>query len=154
MDRKELLNFIYKLIEEIKDQQVLKTLITRDEIAMLLSFYHELVNNTPLSEQKEGKEETLDKSNEINREEQTEVNFCKYETIHPCLESYLNTITCSVRNIKNVFKNYCGGSNNKITPRYREKVVNGNIKNIEIATQGLKLMGGITDEKEDKNSII
>ena len=154
MDRKELLNFIYKLTEEIKDQKVLKTLITRDEIAMLLSFYHELVNNSPQNEQKEGKKEVLDKSNKIKQEEQAEVNFRKYETINPCLESYLNTITCSVRNIKNAFKNYCGGPISKISPQYRERVVNMNIKNIEIATQGLNLVGGITDEKEDKDSIV
>ena len=132
MDRKELLNFIYKLIEELKDQQVLKTIITRDEIAMLLSFYHELVNNTPLSEQKEGKKEVLDESSKINQEEQTEVNFCKYETNEPIYESYINTIGNSLIVLKNT--------------KSRDTKIKM-VKNIEIATCGLNLLEGMYEEE-------
>ena len=132
MDRKELLNFIYKLIEEIKDQQVLKTLITRDEIAMLLSFYHELVNNTPLNEQKEGKEETLDKSNKINQESIAEANFGKYETNEPIYESYINTIGNSLIVLKNT--------------KSRDTKIKM-VKNIEIATCGLNLLEGMYEEE-------
>lgn len=145
MDRKELLNFIYKLIEEIKDQQVLKTLITRDEIAMLLSFYHELVNNTSLGEQKEGKEETLDKSNEIILNKSTSADFSQYETLNTILESYINII----------------GNNMVFLKKYKVKesklwntVIKRIIDQTQYALDGMKLLEGITDEKEDKDSII
>lgn len=145
MDRKELLNFIYKLIEEIKDQQVLKTLITRDEIAMLLSFYHELVNNTPLSEQKEGKEETLDKSNEIILNKSTSADFSQYETLNTVRESYINII----------------GNNMVFLKKYKVKdsklyytVIKRIIDQTQYALDGMKLLEGITDEKEDKDSIV
>lgn len=145
MDRKELLNFIYKLIEEIKDQQVLKTLITRDEIAMLLSFYHELVNNTPLSEQKEGKEETLDKSNEIILNKSTSADFSQYETLNTVRESYINII----------------GNNMVFLKKYKVKdsklyytVIKRIIDQTQYALDGMKLLEGIKDEKEDKDSII
>lgn len=145
MDRKELLNFIYKLIEEIKDQQVLKTLITRDEIAMLLSFYHELVNNTPLSEQKEGKEETLDKSNEIILNKSTSADFSQYETLNTVCESYINII----------------GNNMIFLKKYKVKdsklyytVIKRIIDQTQYALDGMKLLEGIKDEKEDKDSII
>lgn len=145
MDRKELLNFIYKLIEEIKDQQVLKTLITRDEIAMLLSFYHELVNNTPLSEQKEGKEETLDKSNEIILNKSTSADFSQYETLNTVRESYINII----------------GNNMVFLKKYKVKdsklyytVIKRIIDQTQYALDGMKLLEGIKDEKEDKDSIV
>lgn len=145
MDRKELLNFIYKLIEEIKDQQVLKTLITRDEIAMLLSFYHELVNNTPLSEQKEGKFEILDKSNEIILNKSTSADFSQYETLNTILESYINII----------------GNNMVFLKKYKVKdsklyytVIKRIIDQTQYALDGMKLLEGITDEKEDKDSIV
>lgn len=145
MDRKELLNFIYKLIEEIKDQQVLKTLITRDEIAMLLSFYHELVNNTPLSEQKEGKEETLDKSNEIILNKSTSADFSQYETLNTIFESYINII----------------GNNMVFLKKYKVKesklyytVIKRIIDQTQYALNGMKLLEGIKDEKEDKDTII
>lgn len=145
MDRKELLNFIYKLIEEIKDQQVLKTLITRDEIAMLLSFYHELVNNTPLNEQKEGKEETLDKSNEIILNKSTSADFSQYETLNTVRESYINII----------------GNNMVFLKKYKVKdsklyytVIKRIIDQTQYALDGMKLLEGITDEKEDKDSIV
>lgn len=145
MDRKELLNFIYKLIEEIKDQQVLKTLITRDEIAMLLSFYHELVNNTPLSEQKEGKEETLDKSNEIILNKSTSADFSQYETLNTVRESYINII----------------GNNMVFLKKYKVKdskpyytVIKRIIDQTQHALDGMKLLEGIKDEKEDKDSIV
>ena len=145
MDRKELLNFIYKLIEEIKDQQVLKTLITRDEIAMLLSFYHELVNNTPLNEQKEGKNEVLDKSNEIILSKSTSADFSQYETLNTILESYINII----------------GNNMVFLKKYKVKesklwdtVIKRIIDQTQYALDGMKLLEGIKDEKEDKDTII
>ena len=145
MDRKELLNFIYKLIEEIKDQQVLKTLITRDEIAMLLSFYHELVNNTPLNEQKEDKEETLDKSNEIILNKSTSADFSQYETLNTILESYINIIGNNM-----VFLKKYKGKDSK--PYYT--VIKRIIDQTQNALDGMKLLEGIKDEKEDKDSIV
>lgn len=146
MDRKELLNFIYKLIEEIKDQQVLKTLITRDEIAMLLSFYHELVNNSTLNEQKEGKEETLDKSNEIILNKSTSADFSQYETLNTILESYINIIGNNMVFLKKY--------NSSRSGEFYHKVIKKHIIMTQYALDGMKLLEGITDEKEDKDSII
>ena len=148
MDRKELLNFIYKLIEEIKDQQVLKTLITRDEIAMLLSFYHELVNNTPLSEQKEGKEETLDKSNEIILENKITADFSKYtlDTHLMPFESYINIIGGSMAFLKKYNPSRRG--------EFYHKIVKDHINTTQYALDGMKLLEGIKDEKEDKDTIV
>jgi len=148
MDRKELLNFIYKLIEEIKDQQVLKTLITRDEIAMLLSFYHELVNNTPLNEQKEGKEEVLDKSNEIILKNEIVADFSKYalDTHLMPLESYINIIGGNMVYLKRYNPSKRG--------LFYHKVIKDHINNTQYALDGMKLLEGIKDEKEDKDSIV
>ena len=148
MDRKELLNFIYKLIEEIKDQQVLRTLITRDEIAMLLSFYHELVNNTPENAQKEGKEETLDKSNEIILENKITADFSKYalDTHLMPLESYINIIGGSMAFLKKYNPSRRG--------EFYYKIIKDHINMTQYALDGMKLLEGIKDEKEDKDSIV
>lgn len=147
MDRKELLNFIYKLIEEIKDQQVLKTLITRDEIAMLLSFYHELVNNSLRDEQKEGKEETLDKSNKIILENKITADFSKYalDTHLMPLESYINIIGGNMVYLKRYNPSRRG--------EFYHKIIKDHINVTQYALDGMKLLEGITDEKKDKDSI-
>ena len=150
MDRKELLNFIYKLVEEIKDQQVLKTLITRDEIAMLLSFYHELVNNTPLSEQKEGKNKILSQDSKITLQESKVADFSKYVAKDTPLESYINIIGEACINLK-CFE---AGINYELNKDLRYKVIEKTIKQIENATEGIKLLRGLEYEKEGKDSIV